>query len=441
MNKELAERIALFRFGVIAPLVDRHLSRGERERVITGIISGPWQIPGSQRTSVGRSTVEKWLTRYLQSGGDIESLKPRQRSDKGECRSMDSETEAALVGLKQELGDHSLHALLSVAQARGIIDPQFKASKQSIYRLFARHGLNGSTSHPTDRRKFETELPNDMWQSDCMHGPKIPVDGVLRKTYLFAVIDDHSRLIPHAQFYLNETIECFRDCLLAALEKRGLPRRLYVDNGSAFRTHQLRYGCARLGIALLHSRPGIPEGRGKIERLFRTVRSQLMGLLAKATSLEELNAGLSRWVEREYHQRKHSSTAQTPLERYLAGLHALRAAPADLREYFRVPARRKVDKDRSVSLGGKLYEAPVGLIGQWVTLLYHKHDPSRVEVIAQVSGSGDLEERSYGFLIPLDTGINSRVRRTANLDIDLLPAADPRQDSYRGGSLFQEDSQ
>jgi putative transposase len=74
MNKELSERIALFRFGVIAPLVDRHLSRGERERVIDQIVSGPWQIPGSQRTSVGRSTVEKWLTRYLHSGGDIESL-------------------------------------------------------------------------------------------------------------------------------------------------------------------------------------------------------------------------------------------------------------------------------------------------------------------------------------------------------------------------------
>ncbi len=440
MNKELAERIALFRFGVIAPLVDRHLSRGERERVINEIVTGTWQIPGSPRTSIGRSTLEKWLSRYRASGADIESLKPQQRSDKGSCRSLDSETEAALLTLKQELRDYSLHALLSQARSRGIINSQFRVSKQSIYRLFARHGLNASTSHPVDRRKFETELPNDMWQSDCMHGPKIPADGRMRKTYLFAIIDDHSRLIPHAQFYLHENIECFRDCLLAALEKRGLPRRLYVDNGSAFRTHQLRYGCARLGIALLHSRPGIPEGRGKIERLFRTVRSQLMPLLTQATSLEELNTGLTEWVEEDYHHREHSSTAQTPLKRYLASLHALRAAPSDLREHFRVPARRKVDKDRSVSLGGRLYEAPVGLIGQWVTLLYHKHDPTRVEVIAQASGATDREERSYGFLTPLDTGINSRVRRTAGRDIDLLPADEPAHDSYRGGSLFEKTS-
>jgi putative transposase len=286
MNKDLAERIALFRFGVIAPLVDRHLSRGERERIVTQIVSATWQIPGSPRSSIGRSTVEKWLCRYLKSGADIESLKPQQRNDKGGCRSMDSETEASLVALKKEFRGYSLQALLQVARQRAIIGTRFRASKQSIYRLFARHGLGGSISHPVDRRKFEAELPNDLWQSDCMHGPKVTVEGTMRKTYLFAIIDDHSRLIPHAQFYLHETIECFPDCLLQALEKRGLPRRLYVDNGSAFRTHQLRYGCARLGIALLHSQPGVPEGRGKIERLFRTVRSQLMPVLTTATTLD-----------------------------------------------------------------------------------------------------------------------------------------------------------
>jgi transposase InsO family protein len=376
--------------------------------------------------------VEKWLYQYLKSGADIESLKPQPRSDKGNSRSIDTETEAALVTLKKEFLGYSLQALLAVARQRAIIDSRFRVSKQSIYRLFARHGLGGSISHPVDRRKFEAELPNDLWQSDCMHGPTVTVGQTMRKTYLFAIIDDHSRLIPHAQFYVRENIECFRDCLIQGLEKRGLPRRLYVDNGSAFRTHQLRYGCARLGIALLHSQPGVPEGRGKIERLFRTLRSQLMPVLTTAGTLEELNAGLTRWIDQEYHLRKHSSTTQTPLERYLKHLHVLRAAPKDLREHFRIPARRKVDKDRSVSLNGRLYEAPTGLIGQWVTLLYHKNDMGRIEVI--------FDERSHGFLIPLDTGINSRVRRTANLDIELFPDVDPPQDSYRGGSLFEEGS-
>lgn len=431
MDNHTAERIALFRFGVIAPLVDRHLSRGEREGIIDQIVSSTWQIPGSRRTSVGRSTVEKWLSEYLRSGANIESLKPRTRSDKGSSPSMDSESEAALVALKQEFPHYSLQALLQVARQRKIIDARFRASKQSIYRLFARHGLNVAQVQPVDRRKFEAQLPNDLWQADCMHGPKIPVDGLMRRTYLFAIIDDHSRLIPHAQFYLRENIECFRDCLLQALEKRGLPRRIYVDNGSAFRTHQLRYGCARLGIALLHSRPGVPEGRGKTERLYRTIRSQLLPLLTEATSLEEMNARLAEWIDRDYHRRRHSSTGESPLERYLAGLHAVRPAPSDLREHFRIPATRKVGKDRTVSLNGRLFEAPVGLIGRTVTLLYHSAAPLRVEVIC--------EEHSHGFLTPLDVTVNSRVRRMANLNIELEP--DPpevKEAPYRGGSLFEE---
>ena len=432
MEKELAERIALFRFGVIAPLVDRHLSRGERERILGEITGGVWQIPGSSRTAVARSTVLKWVAAYRRSAGDIRSLEPRPRSDRGSSRSIDEESAAALITLKRELPECSLETLLTLARRRGALPAGFAASRQSIYRLFVRAGLAERQVKPVDRRKFEAELPNDLWQSDWLHGPKVHVDGMLRKTYLFAVLDDHSRLVTHAQFYASESIDSFRDCIIQALEKRGLPRRLYTDNGSAFRTHLLRYACARLGIALLHSRPGIPEGRGKIERFFRTVRSQLLPLLTEAKSLEELNAGLHRWLEENYQVRPHSSTHQAPLQRYLEHLHAIRPAPKDLRDYFRFPAVRKVDKDRTVSLGGRLFEAPVGLIGRSVTLLYHKEDPLRIEVL--------FEEQSHGFLVPLDPLVNSRVRRTTRQDIDVLPTDDVPQANtlYRGGSLFGE---
>ena len=429
MDKELAERIALFRFGVIAPLVDRRLSRGEQEQILEDISRGTWQIPGSTRTTIGRSTVLKWLTGYRKSGNNIESLKPRRRSDTGSTRSIDEETGLALVELKREHPEYSLEALLTIAHRRRIVTADFTASRQSIYRLFARHGLNVVNRTPVDRRRFEAELPNDLWQADAMYGPKIPVDGVMRRTYLFAIIDDHSRLITHAQFYRNETIDSFSDCLQQALEKRGLPRKLYTDNGSSFRTHQLRYTCARLGIALLHSRPGIPEGRGKIERFFGTVRSQLMPLLENANDINELNARLRHWLDTVYHLRTHSSIAAKPLERYLAHLHALRAAPRNLREYFRVPANRKVDKDRTISLKGRIFEVPTGLIGRSVMLLYHKNDPLKVEVF--------LDERSWGFLTPLDPQVNGRVRRTAKQNVELdAPDQNDVQPNYAGGSLF-----
>ncbi len=214
------------------------------------------------------------------------------------------------------------------------------------------------------------------------------------------------------------------------MEKRGLPRKLYVDNGSAFRSHKLRYGCARLGVALLHATPYTPEGKGKIERFFGSLRKRFLPLLEEPVSLEKLNEQLASWIESDYHGRVHSSTGQTPLERYLAHLSLLRPAPRDLRDYFRTAVRRKVDKDRTVSLYGKIYEAPLGLIGKMVSLLFHEQDLSRIEVL--------FDEASQGFLLPLNAAINSRVRRTARQQTELTPEApSATKPAYHGGSLFE----
>jgi putative transposase len=432
MDKELREQIALFRFAVIGSLVNQKgLSRGEQELHIRQITSRSWEVPGSPRSSIGRSTVLRWLSIYQRSGGNIDSLKPRPRRDRGSSRALDAETEAALLALRREMPAASLPVFLKLARSRSIINAQRIPSKDSLYRLFKRHGLQRDLRLPEDRRRFETELVNDLWQADCMHGPRIIHEQRLRKAFLFAIIDDHSRLITNAQFYLSENLDSFRDCLLHALEKRGLPRKLYTDNGAAFRSHALKYGCARLGVALLHSAAYSPEGKGKIERFFRTLRMQLLPLLPEKLTLDLLNERLTEWLEGEYHKRTHSSTAQSPLERYLDHLSLLRSAPKDLRDYFRLPVLRKVDKDRTVTLFGKLYEAPVGLIGTTVTVLYDQHNPQRVEILR--------DEQSMGFLTPLDTGVNSRVRRKAKQCTELVPPAKPPDaPGYRSGSLFDK---
>jgi len=431
MDNEGREKVALFRFGVISSLVVRKgMSWGEREELIRGIVAKSWEIPGSPRSSISRSAVLHWLSLYERAGAKVEALQPRPRCDRGTTRALDAETEAALVALKRELPAASLPVLLKMARQRHLLPAKISISLPSLYRLFKRHGLDKDARLPEDRRRFECELANDLWQSDCMHGPRVLVDGKMRKCYLFAIIDDHSRLIPHAQFYLAENLESFRDCLLCAMEKRGLPRKLYVDNGAAFRSHKLRYGCARLGVALLHATPYTPEGKGKIERLFGSLRKRFLPLLEEPLSLVELNAALSSWIDSDYHHRVHASTGQTPLERYLVHLSLLRPAPKDLRDYFRTAVRRKVDKDRTVSLNGKIYEAPLGLIGKVVTLLFHEQDTSRIEVL--------FDETSHGFLLPLNAAINSRVRRTARQQTVLTPEApSTTKPAYHGGSLFE----
>jgi putative transposase len=427
MDEDAKKEIAVFRFGVIADLVGRRLNRGEKERILREKTSSLWDIPRSGRSYVSRSTILSWLRRYEGSGRRLESLSPDERADKGKARVLDEETVAALVALKKDRPGVSLPLLMKEATQRGIVCERHRVSYATVYRLFKRHGLTDEAT-PVDRRRFEAELPNDLWQSDCLHGPKALIDGTMRKTYLFAFIDDKSRLIPHAEFYGHERLDAYCDALRTALKKRGLPRKLYVDNGPAFRSQLLSHATASLGIALIHATPYQPEGKGKIERWFKTVRMQFLPTVPEGLPLSTLNEALRQWIE-VYHATVHSSTRETPLTRYLAHLHLVRETPKDMDDCFRMRTLRKVDKDRTVSLMGRIYEAPVVLMGKMVTLLYHEKDHARVEVF--------FNGTSYGMLVPLDVHINARVRRSHFRVLEMVPPATPEKEPvYEGGKLF-----
>jgi putative transposase len=203
---------------------------------------------------------------------------------------------------------------------------------------------------------------------------------------------------------------------------------------ASFRSHHLAHITASLGIALIHSRPFKPEGRGKIERWFKSVRSRFLTTLPETLTLAELNEKLHTWVDSEYNRKVHSSIKETPLKRYLEHIHLIREAPKDMDDYFRKCITRRVKKDRTVSLGGRFYEAPVALIGKNVTLLYHDHDPARVEVL--------LNDKSYGCLVPLDVNVNCRIRRDLPGDSapkKTLPAQAEEKAHYTGGKLFDKE--
>ncbi len=431
MDEDAKRTIAVFRFGVIADLVGRKLNRGEKELILVEKSSSRWEIPFSTRSHISRSTILSWMRAYEKAGRRLESLYPDERKDKGRSRVMDEETISALVNLKKDRMGVSLPILLKEARAKGMLPARYMVSCATIYRIFKKHGLSDAGHAYPDRRKFESELPNDIWQSDALHGPRALHDGKMKKTYLFAFIDDMSRLVPHGEFYLNERIDCYIDALAKALSKRGLPRKLYVDNGPAFSTQILSHAMASLGIALIHSRPYEPEGRGKAERFFRTVRGQFLSVTPDGLSLEELNQRLKAWID-EYHLREHGSTKEAPLSRYAKHLHCVREAPKDLMDYFRKRVTRKVDKDRTVSLDGRLYEAPVAMIGLTATLLYHENDPARVELL--------YNGISHGMLVPLNVNINARVKRAYEA-VDIVPERDCAEDKerYRGGRVFERE--
>jgi len=413
MTEKEKQDVAAFRFSIIHDFVGVHkLDYGQRQRLLEEKCARQWTIPYSTKTSIGKSTILSWVKTYLEGGRQIQSLYPKGRSDNGMARTYDPDTSLTLIRIRKELPTLSVPNFIKEVSARKLLPPGIELKQTTLYRFFHQQGIMTEKSvSQVDRRKFEAESPNDLWQSDVMHGPKLDCGGQrLRKTYLIAFIDDHSRLITHGRFYLAESLICFNQAFEQALLVRGLPRKLYVDNGAAYRSKQLEFTCASLGIALIHAKPYTPQGKGKIERFFRTVRSQFLPCF-KGASLEEINKAFEVWLSQDYQQRKHSSTGQSPFDRFTAHMECIRSAPRDLSDHFRKTVRRRVNKDRTVTIDNRLFEAPVELIGKRVELLYHENKPEMVEIKDGKTSMGNLQ--------PIDLHVNCRVKRDKNSQVEL----------------------
>ncbi|MGP8207444.1 MAG: DDE-type integrase/transposase/recombinase, partial [Acidimicrobiales bacterium] len=254
-------------------------------------------------------------------------------------------------------------------------------SERTLQRHFARLGLNRSPDGrpPKAFGRFEATEFGQLWTGDGLHGPVVAG----RKTVLCAFIDDWSRTVPGWRWGHAEDTVRIEAALRRGIESRGVPERVFVDNGSGFSSGPFNRTLAVLGIAIAHSRPGQPASRGKIERLFRTVRLQfLVELEARggAASLSELNELFSAWLEGVYHRAVHSETGQAPIERLMAARPLRRPSPAELREAFLWSTKRRADKTAGVSLFGNHYEVDPALCGSTVELAYDPFDMTDIEV-------------------------------------------------------------
>jgi len=224
MDEEQKKQVAVFRFGVISDFVSpTRLDWGERTRLLREKSERQWQIPFSNRTRLSQATILSWLRAYESGGRRLEPLYPQSRSDRGLPRVLDEETALALIGLRREMPKATVRSLIRTARERGLVDPEQYLAESTVWRLLKREGLMKRQAAPVDRRRYEAELPNDIWQSDVMHGPLVSVEGKKRKAYLIAFLDDMSRLICHAQFYSSEKLDAYLDALRQALLTRGLP--------------------------------------------------------------------------------------------------------------------------------------------------------------------------------------------------------------------------
>lgn len=372
---ERARRIALFRYELIQEVIDPALSSRQRGRLVRRLAAGEHMGPFGTPVRVSPATIRRWW-RWWRTGG-FEALVPAPA--RVEPRTP-AEVLAMAVGLKRENPDRTAVQIVRILRASAGWAP----SERTVQRHFKRLELDRDLpAQPQAFGRFEADRCNELWVGDVLHGPVI----CGRKTYLFAFLDDRSRAVMAARFGFSEDTVRLAAALRPALAARGVPEHIYVDNGSSFVDSWLLRACASLGIKLVHSRPGRPQGRGKIERFFRTVRDQFLveitePVAAEITGLAELNRLATAWVETVYHQRVHSETGVAPLRRWREGIPdpLPLPTPAQLREAFLWSEYRTVNKNAVVSLHNNRYQVDELLIGCKVELAFDPFDLTDIEV-------------------------------------------------------------
>jgi transposase InsO family protein len=391
---DLNTEIALFRYGLIAQLVHTPPDTGQQERLLREIASRTYTIPGSTRTRVSITTLRRYLKMYREKGFD--ALRPLPRTDTGTPRAFPPEVLDKAIALREEQPARTTQTIVDILQRDESISLPRSLNVHTLTTHLRRRGKTRRVLAQTGKtyRRFERDHVNSLWQGDALVGPWLPdpyAPGKKRRAHLFCFIDDHSRLVPYAEFFFDEALPRMERVLKVALLRRGVPLAVYVDNGQVYSSTQFNAACATLGIERIQTAPYSPQAKGKQERFFETLRLQVLPEVeaSNITTLTELNESLWAWVECVYHQHEHSETKQTPLARYTAGLDQVRHAdPETVRRAFLWREKRKVRKDATLSLQGNRYQVEPQWAGRTIELRFDPFDLSQIELYLDGTGLG-----------------------------------------------------
>lgn len=304
-------------------------------------------------------------------------MKPKPRSDRGQPRRLSSTQQQWILERVRSFPGVPVKLLYRQWKQS---DPTLPAIS-AVYRWLEQNELDAHGRRyllrqniPGPTKTFEAPGVNDLWIVDFSPGPFLALAPKTIATHLCLIIDDHSRLIPHAAYGRTADTRSLLACLKQAVRRRGLPRKLYADNGGPFINDHLRIVCAKLGIRLIHSKPGKPWSRGKVERMFRTVQQDFEAALQLpgqgVGSLDELNGKLASWLQEVYHPRVHQGIGESPQERYARSVSLLRTLDPqlDLERLFYTRLERVVRKDGTVRIDNDLFEVNLVLRGLRVEL-------------------------------------------------------------------------
>ena len=399
-GRERREETALWRYQVIRDAVDPALTSKQRGQVVRRIAAGAHPGLNGGSVTVSRETIDRWVGAWRRGG--FEALQPKPGAAPSRTP---AEVLELAASLKRERPERTC------AQVRRIIVRMAgdAPSESTLLRHFRSLGLPMVHQEATGR--FEADFVNEIWVGDFLHGPVLGG----RKTYLAAFLDDRARYCTAGRWALSEDVCRLSIALRPALLAWGVPVNIYVDNGSAFKDHQLARACARLGIRLVHSAPLRPQGRGKIERFFNTVTSQFLaeidpdgktGTGTRVESVEELDRLFHAWLETCYHAAVNETTGQTPQERWNAGWareKPRRADPERIAEAFLWSQTRTVTRNATVQLFNNTYQVDPMLTGRKIELVYDPYDMAKPLAVSAA-------DKPAGQAIPVVIGRHSHPR-------------------------------
>ena len=368
--------LALWRFSIIAPLLHRapNVSFAELARQLSAEVKNS---PDGAPVILSPETLLRWFRRYNQDG--LDALENQKRSDRGRSRALGDDVIAKILELAAEHPGWTIKAVQRKLQ-RDLARP---VPIKPVYRLLK--GRKRATKKEAFRRR-PVGIPQLLWLADTMHGPQVyGPKRKKRKSFLIAIFDDASRAVMAGGICLRDNVAALMPVLREAILARGLPHRLLVDNGSNYRSRILRTACARLGIHLVYAAPYRATAKARLERMFLSVRLQMIPRLPEFPTLEALRTEWARWLA-EYHDTPHSSLSDlmgkptTPLDFYLSGL------PDDVRhlgelaidELFLIEATRRVNNDATIQVGSKFWEVRPQLVGERVLVRFNPDDIRRV---------------------------------------------------------------
>lgn len=409
--KDRAEAIALFRSQIVAPLTVRELDHGELAEELSRLSRQLFRTPRSHSPrTYSVPTLERWLYAYKAAG--LEGLKPKPRSDRGKGRDLSAEQRALLVDIRQEHPDASVPVILTTLEDDGRLERD-TVSATTVRRMFRERGLDRIATRQANGRtkmrlRWQADRPGALWHADVCHSRALEVEqGKFLPVRIHAIMDDASRYVIAIEATHREREVDMLGLLVRAVRQHGPADALYLDNGSTYCGEALALATARMGTVLIHARPYDAPARGKMERLWRTLREQCLQFAGGVTTLHDLNVRIWAWVDERYHKAPHGGLmGKTPQAVYESSPRAVDDFDENkLRDALTVHARRRVRRDSTLAMDGQDWETDLGfLAGRLVTVgrcLVEPDEPPWIE----------HEARRHP-LHPVDPVHNSRRRRS-----------------------------